>query len=246
VYLGMPKDYGILIAKRSISLSKEYIIVSVGLSAVAVSLGSIGSLFNGLSSTSTIPSSGSSGAIDLQSAFPLISVPLMVFSALAFTTPVLLLYVYDKNNGVLEYFLSLGMDQGDVYRSYLKASLYLAGILLVFEIPSNALVGLIAGVNHNIIVEIATLTPVIALSAVSFVTIVMMAFGSLQKQRVGSNQPLGIAIGVFLVLPTYAMPFVFPNSAVLGDLSVASVVTVLAIVMFFLASRLIKREKLLP
>ena len=158
----------------------------------------------------------------------------------------LLLYVYDKNNGVLEYFLSLGMDQGDVYRSYLKASLFLASILLVFEILGNVLVGLVAGVGHNLIAEIAALTPVIALSAVSFVTIIMMAFSSLQKERVGSNQPLGIAIGVFLVLPTYAMPFVFPAFAVLGDLAVASVIVVLAIIMFFLASRLIKERNCYP
>ena len=170
----------------------------------------------------------------------------MVISALTFTTPVLLLYVYDKNNGVLEYFLSLGMDQGDVYRSYLKASLLLASTLLVFEIIGNVLVGLVAGVGHNLIAEIATLTPIIALSAVSFVTIIMMAFSSLQKERVGSNQPLGIAIGVFLVLPTYAMPFVLPASAVLGDLGVASIIAVLAIAAFILASRLIRREKLLP
>ena len=150
----MPRDYGIIIAKRSISLSKTYIVVSVGLSAVAVSLGSVGHILNGLSLNQTLPST-SGGTIELQSVFPLISIPLMVFSALAFTTPVLLLYVYDKNNGVLEYFLSLGMDQGDVYRSYLKASLFLASILLVFEIPGNALVGLLAGVGHSQIAEIA-------------------------------------------------------------------------------------------
>jgi hypothetical protein len=242
----MPKDYGIIIAKRSISLSKSYVVVSIVLSVFAVSIGSIGRLLSGLSVTSTIPSSNSSGTIELQSVFPLISIPLMVISALVFTTPVLLLYVYDKNNGVLEYFLSLGMDQGDVYKSYLKASLFLVSILLVFEIFGNALVGLVAGLGQNLIVEIATLTPVIALSAVSFVTIIMMAFSSLQKERVGSNQPLGIAIGVFLVLPTYAMPFVFPSFAVFGDLAVASVIVVLALVTFFLASRLIRREKLLP
>ena len=170
----------------------------------------------------------------------------MVFSALAFTTPVLLLYVYDKNNGVLEYFLSVGMDQGDIYKSYLKASLFLACILVVFEVTGNAFVGFLTGVSSEMIIEIAALTPLIAFSAVSFVTLIMMSFSSLQKERVGSNQPLGIAIGVFLVLPTYAIPFVFPSFAVIVDLALACVIVVLALVTFFLASTLIRREKLLP
>jgi hypothetical protein len=240
------QDYGVAIAKRSISLSKTYIVVSIGLSVFAVSIGSIGRILSGLQTISTVPAGPGGSVIALQSVFPLISVPLMVFSALAFTTPVLLLYVYDKNNGVLEYFLSLGMDQSDVYRSYLKASLLLASILLVFEIMGNALISLIAGVEQALVLEIAVLTPVIALSAVSFVTIVMMAFSSLQKERVGSNQPLGIAIGVFLVLPTYAIPFAFPSLAVYGDLAVAAIIIVLAMSVFLLASRLIKIEKLLP
>lgn len=240
----MPQDYGITIANRAISLSRSYVVVSVALSAVAVSIGSFGHFLSGLSlNSSTIPSTE---ATQLQTSFPLISVPLMVFSALAFTTPVLLLYVYDKNNGVLEYFLSVGLDQGDIYRSYLKASLFLAGILIVFEVTGNALVGLLAGISLEQIVEIAVLTPLIAFSAVSFITIIMMAFSSLQKQRVGSNQPLGIAMGVFLVLPSYAIPFVLPTYAVEGDLVLACVIVFMAFITFILASRLIKREKLLP
>jgi len=245
----MARDYGIIIANRAISLSKAYIVVSVGLSAVAVFLGSVGHLLNGISVNATsIPTTSGTGTTtaQLQSSFPLISVPLMVFSALAFTTPVLLLYVYDKNNGVLEYFLSLGMDQGDIYKSYLKASLVLASILLVFEVTGNALVALLAGLNRSLIIEIACLTPIIALSAVSFVTVIMMAFSSLQKERVGSNQPLGIAIGVFLVLPTYVIPFALPTLAVAGDLVLALVIVVMAVITFILANRLIRREKLLP
>ena len=243
----MARDYGIIIANRAISLSKAYIVVSVALSAVAVFLGSVGHLLNSLSvANSTSISTATTGTTELQTSFPLISVPLMVFSALAFTTPVLLLYVYDKNNGVLEYFLSVGMDQGDIYKSYLKASLFLAGIIVVFEVTGNAVVGLLAGVSQELIAEIAVLTPLIAFSAVSFVTIIMMAFSSLQKQRVGSNQPLGVAIGVFLVLPSYAVPFVLPTYAVLADLVLACVIVVAASITFVLASRLIKREKLLP
>ena len=38
----------------------------------------------------------------------LLPVSFMSFGLLIFTMPVILLYVYDKNNGVLEYLLSLG------------------------------------------------------------------------------------------------------------------------------------------
>jgi hypothetical protein len=74
----------------------------------------------------------------------------------------------------------------------------------------------------------------------------MMSFSSLQKQRVGSNQPLGMAIGVFIVLPAYVIPLVAPSLAVTFDLLLAGLIVVLALLMYFSSSRLISREKLLP
>jgi len=60
-------------------------------------------------------------------------------------TPVLLLFVYDKNNGVLEYMLSIGMTQSSLFRSYLQAALALAGIILTAEVTGNAALTLILG-----------------------------------------------------------------------------------------------------
>ena len=170
----------------------------------------------------------------------------MVISAFAFTTPVLLLYVYDKNNGVLEYFLSLGMDQGDVYRSYLKAALLLACALVTFEVALNLVIALALGGITLVTLEVSALTPAMAIPDVAFAMIIMMAFSSLQKQRVGSNQPLGMAIGVLIVLPTYILPLALPPLAVLVDLLVAGVIVALSVASFLMASRLIRREKLLP
>ena len=63
----------------------------------------------------------------------LLAVPLMIFGILFFVTPVILLYVYDKNNGVLEYLLSLGWNQSDIFKRYLKPrSLW----RLLFSLPN--------------------------------------------------------------------------------------------------------------
>ena len=75
----------------------------------------------------------------------LLSVSFMSFGLLMFTTPVILLYVYDKNNGVLEYLLSLGWSQSDVFKQYLKAALFLALTLFVGEAGAVLIAGAVVG-----------------------------------------------------------------------------------------------------
>lgn len=238
----MPSYSGFDIAKRSLSLSKTYVVISIGLSIFALGLANTWTLLSGLTTTGIPPTTN----IELASTYPLISVPLMVFATLTFTTPVILLYVYDKNNGMLEYFLSLGMDQRDVYMSYLRAALVLAGAMLSYEIVANIGLSIITKAGQLLVIEETILALVVGLPVVSLVTIIMMAFSTMQKQRVGSNQPLGIGIGVLLVLPTYFVPFL-PSSFVLpAELVIATIITVLSLTMFLLASTLIKREKMLP
>ncbi|MDA4129696.1 MAG: hypothetical protein OK457_02890 [Thaumarchaeota archaeon] len=241
-------DPGIIIAKRSLSLSKTYVVIGVFLGLISVLISSIPTLLNTFPSSTGIPLGNSTfpGGLTFQEYFRLISVPLQVFASIAFSTPVLLLYVYDKNNGVLEYFLSLGMDQGDIYRRYLKAALILTGGLVSFEIVANVVAGIIQGANLSILLELSGLVVLIALPVVSLVTIIMIAFSSLQKQRIGSNQPLGIALGVVMVFPSYIGPLVIPSLAIPIDLAIVVSVSVLTIVMLLLSSRLISREKLLP
>lgn len=237
----------VMIAKRSLSLSKTYVVVAIILSIIGIVLSNVGHTLLGLnlgqiSQTQVL----NQNSLEVISALPLISVPLMVFSTLTFATPVMLLFVYDKNNGVLEYFLSLGMNQTDIYRGYLKAALLLASVMFSYEILANIGIGLLAGTGASVLLETSILTPTIGYSAVSFVTIAMMAFSSLQKQRVGSNQPLGMGFGVALVLPTYLIPLVVPSIAIVADLVVAGIIISLSLVLFLLASKLIRREKLLP
>lgn len=234
-----------MIARRALSLSKTYVVVGVFLALLSVLISSLPRLFVILPSTTTIPAN-TTAAVTMLSNIPLVSVPLQVFACISFATPVLLLYVYDKNNGVLEYFLSLGLDQGDIYRRYLKASLILSSSLVAFEVVVNLIAGLVEGAGRLVLLYVPVLVIVMSIPVVSFGTLIMIAFSSLQKQRVGSNQPLGIAIGIFMVFPAYVFPLVDPTQAIQLDLVLASVIVMLSIAMYFLSSILISREKLLP
>ena len=200
----------------------------------------------GNAATAGVPASANAAAVaNSAQGVPFLGVPFQALAATVFATPVLLLFVYDKNNGVLEYFLSLGMSQRDIYKQYLKAALILAAGIVVLDIVIDLAVGLIEGEAGSTL-EISGLVVAVALAAVSFGTMLMMSFSSLQKQRVGANQTLGQAIGVFVILPSYLLPVVLPSVAFLIDLLLAGVVVGLALLTYSLSARLISREKLLP
>lgn len=242
----MSDGQGTVIARRSLSLSKSFVVVGIFLAAISVLISGLPGIMAGLPASTIPTNSTGSASVDLTTAFPLFSVALQVFAAITFSTAVLLLYVYDKNNGVLEYFLSLGMTQGDIYMMYLKAALLLSSGLLLFEILANLVVGLVSGTGLPLVLEASLLTVVLAIPVVSFGTLLMMSFSSLQKQRAGANQPLGMAIGVFMVMPAYIIPLVLPSLALVADLVLATVIGILAVLMYLSSSRLIRREKLLP
>ncbi len=242
----MSNGQGAIIAKRSISLSKTYLAVGIFMALLGVLISSLSGAVNGFSTTGIPVNAANTGGLDVANALPLVSVALQVIAAITFSIPVLMLYVYDKNNGVLEYFLSLGMNQGDVYKQYLKAALILSSGLVVFEIVVNAVAGSIEGVSGVLLLEVCGLVVALALPVVSFDALIMMSFSSLQKQRVGSNQPLGMAIGVLMVMPAYLVPLVVPSLAFAFDLFLAGVIAVLSLLVYLSSSRLISREKLLP
>ena len=119
----------LVFAKRSLSLSKIQAGVGVGLGSLGIFVIFTLSLLAGSSNAAVF----------------LISVSFMTFGLLMFTMPVTLLYVYDKNNGVLEYLLSLGWNQSDVFKQYLKATLFLALILFTGEGATILIAGAISG-----------------------------------------------------------------------------------------------------
>lgn len=241
----MARDQGVVIAKRSVSLTKSYPIIGVALSIVGVLFSSLSGFINGVTVSGTPPSAASSAAANTALGVPYLAVPFQALAAIVFSTSVLLLFVYDKNSGVLEYLLSLGMDQGDIYKQYLKASLILALSIVSFDVVFDAAAGFIGG-TPEFSLGIAALVAAFALPSVAFGSVLMMSFSSLQKQRMGSNQPLGMAIGTLVIMPTYFLPLVEPTIAFKADLVLAGVVVALALVCYVLASRWISREKLLP
>ena len=179
----------------------------------------------------------------------LLAVPFMVLGIFIFSTPVSLLFVYDKNNGVLEYLISLGWNQGDIFKRYLKAALLLGLILFTVELSVTMILDIVEGAEAYILHDLAWLTLIagFGLSVVSFVTIAMIAFSSLQRPVGGNaNSPLALSLGGLLILPTFYIQAFSYDVAVLVDLAIPILAGAVSILLLVLSSRLIRREKMLP
>jgi hypothetical protein len=224
--------------KRSVKLSRTYFILGILFIIYGIVISNIMSI---------IPSDTANPApIDLSTNFPVLSVALLSMSAVFFSLPVIMLFVYDKNNGVLEYLLSTGLDQLDIFKGYVKASLSLAIYLLVFAIILNTITGIFLGTALTLLASIAILTFAIGIAEVFLVTVCMVAFSSLQKTPMGANQPLGVIIGVIPMFPALILPILFPTYAIIVDLSIAAITLIASLGLLLSVSRLIQREKLLP
>jgi hypothetical protein len=225
---------------RSVRLSKTYFIFGVGMSV-------FGAIFSNTSSL--VPAdliTLENTSIDLMNSIPLVSVAILSMAALIFSMPVVMLFVFDKNTGVLEYLLSTGLDQLDVFKGYVKASLSLASILLAFSVVLNTAIGIYLGTSLGFLASMVVLTFAMGISAVLLATVSMMAFSSLQKTQMGANQPLGTMIGIIPLLPALMVPFFFPSYAMVIVISIAVVTALVSLALLLLSSRLIPREKLLP
>ena len=222
----------LVFAKRSLILSKFQAGVGLFLAAFGIFTIVALTLFAGTSNAR----------------FFLLPVSFMAFGMLMFTTPVILLYVYDKNNGVLEYLLSLGWNQRNVFKQYLKATLFLALTLYIAESIAVITSGAIAGSQAIFLLDLLALlfTAILGFSVVSLVTVSMMAFSSLQKQRVGANSPLALTIGVPFIFPTFYLSFLGFIPELIVELSLSISAAALSASLLILSGRLIRREKMLP
>jgi hypothetical protein len=227
---------------RSTRLSKSYFVIGTITTIYGVVLSNLMTIIPSI----IPPDINTPAPIDLVGSFPLLSIALLSFSAVLFALPVVMLFVYDKNNGVLEYLLSTGLDQLDIFKGYVKASLVLATYLLVFAIILNTVVGIFLGTSLTLLATIATLTFAIGISEVFLVSVCMVAFSSLQRTPMGANQPLGVVVGVVPMFPALLLPLAFPTYALVVDLIIAAVTFVASIALLLSTSRLIRREKLLP
>jgi hypothetical protein len=228
--------------KRSTSLSKSYIILGIFLTIYGVVLSNLMTIIPSI----IPPDINNPAPIDLTSNFPLLAIALLSLSAVMFALPVIMLFVYDKNNGVLEYLLSTGLDQLDIFKGYVKAALVLATYLLFFAIILNTVVGILIGTNLTLLFTIAILAFTIGISEVFLVSVCMVAFSSLQKTPMGANQPLGIIVGVIPMFPALLLPIAFPTYAIIVDLSIAAITLLTSLALLLSTGRLIRREKLLP
>ena len=228
--------------KRSTQLSKSYVIIGAFLTVYGVVLSNLMTIIPSI----IPPDINTPAPIDLTNSFPLISIALLSMAAVLFALPVIMLFVYDKNNGVLEYLLSTGLDQLDIFKGYVKASLVLATYLLVFASVLNTLVGVLLGNSLTLLASISILTFVIGISEVFLVSVCMVAFSSLQKTPMGANQPLGVIVGVVPMFPALILPILFPTYAIAIDLAIAAVTLLASLALLLSAGRLILREKLLP
>jgi len=229
----------IITVKRGLALSKSYVAFAIFFASLAILLANSGNAY-----LAEVPGNSD---VYVGTSLALFSVALIAIAATMLTTSIILLYVYDKNNGVLEYFLSLGMNQGDIYKRYLKAAVILVVLLMAGVTVANVTVGLVLRGGVTILVVATGIAAALALSVVSFDTMAMMTFSSLQKQRAGANQPLGLALGGLLVAPAYLTAWILPGIvAVAVDLAEATIIAALSIALYLLSSRLISREKLLP
>ncbi len=228
--------------KRSASLSRSYFIIGIITTIYGVVLSNLMTIIPQI----IPPEMNTPVPVDLTSNFPLLSIALLSLSSVLFALPVIMLYVYDKNNGVLEYLLSTGLDQLDIFKGYVKAALVLATYLLLFAIMLNTVVGILLGTNLTLIVTIAILTFAIGISEVFLVSVCMVAFSSFQKTPMGANQPLGIIVGIIPMFPALLLPLAFPTYAIIVDLTIAAITLLASIVLLLSTGRLIRREKLLP
>jgi hypothetical protein len=249
----------IVTAKRALGLSKMYLAIAIILGIAVVFfldptyLGAA-STSNSISNNSTASSSNSIASTGhlksaIVSSVALLAVPFSILPMLMLTTPMVILFVYDKNNGVLEYLLSLGMTQRQIYARYLTAALLIASLyILIFGALNIGYSYLTSGSQFTAeLLLILTIGGIIAISTVAFMITMMMIFSVLQKSRAGGNQPLAITLGLVGVGPGYIIPFIFTfNTAIIVEIIQAAIIAGVTITLVASSGKLVKREKLLP
>jgi hypothetical protein len=227
----------LIFAKRSLSLSKIQFVMGIVIASAGILLFNAGKLL-----TRNLH-------VLVNGQVALLSVSLMAEGILLSSIPLILLYVYDKNNGVLEYLLSLGWNQEDIFKCYLEAALFLALTLFIYELAVNVAVSVVIGTSVTLIssLVVSAVTAALGFSVVSFVTVAMVDFSSLLKQRVGANSPLALMLGMPIIGLTFLLAVFLPFfTGVLIELLIAGVVGAVSTVLLILSSRLIRREKMLP
>ncbi len=248
-------------ARRALGFGKMYVALAVFISfiAIVISYGAIsayaspsgyaGTAANSGNAISSI--AGSAGKlVHPSSGIALIEVPLGVEAAVLLATPIVILFVYDKNNGVLEYLLSLGMSQFNIYTRYLKAALLITLMYVAaFALAELAYACIVLGSAAMAAAYASVLlVAILAVPVVAFIITAMMVFSSLQKSRAGGNQPLAVSLGMAVgAVPGFIFALTLPFAiAAVAEIVQAAAIALASLALFMLSGKLIKREKFLP
>lgn len=219
--------------------------IRMGLSYVALSLimGIFLSLFLNIGARVGEVASSNGRMVDIGSLLGLLVVPMGALVGLIITTPVYLLFVSDKNAGVLEYLLAVGMDQRDIFWGYLKASMLLSLLAIVPVLVINT-----AFMNAGLTLSLAgaALALVTGIADVALVTVLMSSFSSMQRRPTGMNSPLGISIGVVFLMPEFFLISVLGSAIIWVEVGVAAVLVASVAGLMLSLQKLIMRERLLP
>lgn len=229
-------DISTQVFKRSARMGLGYVVLSL-LMGIFLTVGlNVGATVGNVSS-------GNGNIVPLGDLLGLLVVPMGALVGLVITTPVYLLFVNDKNAGVLEYLLAVGMDQREVFLGYLKAAVMLSLVAMVPVVLINTAF-MSSGLGLTLLGGALALAT--GVSDVALVTVLMTAFSSMQRRPTGMNSPLGISIGVFLLLPEFLLLSVLGTAILWVEGAVAAGLLVAAVFFLFSLGRLVKREKLLP
>jgi hypothetical protein len=244
---GYGKNQVIVTARRALGINRFYLVyaIIVGTGVLVLLNPSSPIRFTNLTNTTGIISN----AVNAEAGIPLLAVPFTVLPMMMLTTPMVVLFAYDKNNGMLEYLLSLGTTQRDIYLRYLDAALLNAVVYLLVFGALNMLYSYIQSGTRVLLTTGVILATggLIAVSTVAFIMTVMMIFSSLQKSRAGGNQPLAITLGLVGVFPGYFIPFLFQYSVAIEiEIVQGTLIAAVALILVALSGRLVRREKLLP
>ncbi len=232
-------SFNTAIAKRAMRLGILYVALSFFLAVLGIFLSAVGGLMPANLNTESSP-------VDVNAYISLIPVPIVGIGGLMAATPVSLLFVHDKENGTLEYLLSMGFDQRDVFRAYLTASLMLGLGPIVVGGAASAIVALALGRGVALAGTIVVCSLALGLSVVALVTVLMSAFTALQKQPMGMNQPLGIALGAFVLVGALMAPLAAGSLALAFELILSAIVAAVSLSLLVMTPKLIRREKMLP
>ncbi len=232
-------SFTVTIAKRGLKLGITYVALSGFMVVLGIVFSAVGTLVP--SNVKDLPSN-----VDLGAYFALIGVPLVSLGAQMAAMPVTLLFVHDKDNGTLEYLLSMGFDQRDIFRTYLSASILLGlPVLAVGGVGASAS-DLLTGGGAALAGTVLVCTFALGLAVIALTTVLMTAFSAMQRQPLGMNQPLGIAVGAFVLVAAMIVPISMPANALLIELAIAAAVVAVSLALLASTPRLIRREKMLP